>query len=218
MKSKNHKLGENSSLVFTTQVALCLFCLISLLGGSACGPRYVRSGEDTGFEDAAMSTRLDRRDLENMFDRASKSLIESGLMKSWKAFNRDGRQMTLATLPVDNETTEHVESSLSTLIKKLETSLINEGDVTVISRSHQPEVLAEIRNQQGTAFDPTRVAEFGRQLGAQYLLTGKLYDVAEKSEQGRRVQYFLFIQVIEVETGAIRWQVEVETLKGLKAG
>ena len=207
----------NRSLPY--KVVHSAFFIILIAGMTyGCGPRYVRGGEGGDFEDAAMSTRLDRKDLEGMFERASKSLMGSGLMRNWRAFSRDGRQATLATLSVDNETSEHVESSLSTLVKKLETSLINGGDVTVISRSSQPELLGELRAQRGRAFDQARVAEFGRQLGAQYLLTGKLYDVAEKSDKGRRVQYFLFLQVIEVETGAIRWQVEVETLKGLTAG
>ena len=87
-----------------------------------------------------------------------------------------------------------------------------------MSRSNQPELLKEIQNQEGQAFDQARVASMGRQLGAQYLLTGKLYDITEKNSEARRVQYFLFMQVIEVETGAIRWQIEVERLKGLQAG
>ena len=105
-----------------------------------------------------------------------------------------------------------------TLVKKLETSLINDGIVTVISRSQQPSLIRELRAQGGKEFDQAQVAAMGRQLGAKYLLTGKLYDIAEKSAKGRRVQYFLFMQIIEVETGAIRWQIEVDTLKGLTAG
>ena len=60
-----------------------------------------------------------------------------------------------------------------------------------------------------------RVAKVGRQLGAQYFLTGKIYSITEKSEDSGRVQYFLFMQIIEVETGAIRWQKESKALKGI---
>ena len=199
--------------------AISIFTLMILcLQLFACGPRYLRSGEDRSFEDAAMSTRLDRRDLEIMFNRATTALDKGGLMRHWKALSRDGQSATLAVLSVENETSEHVDTSLMTLVKKLETSLINDGVVTVISRSHQPSLLKELRAQGGKEFDQAQVASMGRQLGAQYILTGKLYDIAEKSAKGRRVQYFLFMQVIEVETGAIRWQMEVDTLKGLTAG
>ena len=76
----------------------------------------------------------------------------------------------------------------------METTLINDGVVTVLSRSNQPELLKELKKQGQAAFDQARIAIMGRQLGAQYLLTGKLYDITEKSLNGRRVQYFLFMQ------------------------
>ena len=203
-------VSKYSPLLITSLLATFVYC--------GCGPRFLRSGDSSDFESAAMSTRLDRKDLSGMFNEASKALQQGGLMKHWKALNRDGRQATLALLSIENETSEHVDSSLRTLAKKLETQLINDGIITVLSRSNQPELLKEIQNQEGQAFDQARVASMGRQLGAQYLLTGKLYDITEKNSEARRVQYFLFMQVIEVETGAIRWQIEVERLKGLQAG
>lgn len=185
---------------------------------SACGPQFVRSGEDTDFERSAMSTRLDREDLKKLFDGCTKSLNSGGLMKAWRAQKRDGQQATLAVLPIVNETSEHIDGALQALLKKLETDLINEDTVAVISRVDQPTLLNEIKTQQSSTFDPLKVAQMGRQLGAQYFLTGRVYDVAEKGAQGRRVQYFLFMQVIEVETGRIRWQMSVDTLKGLIKG
>ncbi len=49
----------------------------------------------------------------------------------------------------------------------------------------------------------------------QYVITGKIESVTEKNEDGKRVQYSLFMQVIEVETSAIRWQEEAEVMKGI---
>jgi len=190
----------------------------TLLLLSACGPHFVRSGDDSDFERSAMSTRLDKEDLKKLFTECASSLNKAGLMKAWRAMKRDGQQATLAVLPIVNETSEHIGGALQTLLKKLETDLINEDIVAVISRVDQPALLAELKAQQGQAFDPLKVAQMGRQLGAQFFLTGRVYDVTEKSAEGRRVQYFLFMQVIEVETGRIRWQMSAETLKGLMKG
>ena len=60
-----------------------------------------------------------------------------------------------------------------------------------------------------------KAAQLGKQLGVSYFITGKVYDSAEKSGSERRIQYFLFMQAIEVETGAIRWQSEANLTKGL---
>ena len=209
-------MTHQTPLNLTLALALTLAFTAPLT--TACGPSYVRSGEDSDFEGAAMSTRLDKRDLERLFKQCSTDLFKSGLMKHWRALKRDGREGVLAVLPVVNETSEHIDGALQALLKKLETELINEGEVAVVSRVDQPMLIKELKTQQGDAFDPLRVAEMGQQLGAQYLLTGRVYDVTEKGDEGRRVQYFLFMQVIEVATGRVRWQVSVDILKGLVQG
>ena len=43
----------------------------------------------------------------------------------------------------------------------------------------------------------------------------KVYDVAEQVKAEKRVQYFMFVQVIEVATGAIKFQNESNISKGL---
>lgn len=187
----------------------------SLLTACGGGPAYVRGSEVPELDDYAMSTGLDKRDLEKLFNTNSKSLLESGAMRRWKDASRDGKEPTVAIFPVKNETSEHIDSQLSALLSKFETKLVNSGYVTVISRERQEQLIKELRLQQSAAFDPDKAAQLGKQLGAQYLITGKVYDSSEQSGRERRVQYFLFMQAIDVETGAIRWQNEANLTKGL---
>lgn len=183
---------------------------------SACGgPAYVRGSENPELDEYAMSTGLDKRDLERLFDENVKSLLASGAMRRWKDAAAEGKEATVAIFPVKNETSEHVDSQLQALLSKFETKLVNSGYVTVISRERQEQLIRELKLQQGAAFDPDQAAQLGKQLGAQYYVTGKVYDSAEKSGSERRVQYFLFMQAIDVETGAIRWQNEANLTKGL---
>ena len=193
-----------------------LFLILTLiLSCIACGPSYVRGGDDPDFEKAALSTKLDSTDLEKLFKKTSKDLFKSAISKKWKKAQKNGKEATVAILPLVNETTEHIDNSLQTLLKQLETKLINRGEVTVISKVDQPQLLHELRAQRGASFNQQKVAKMGRQLGAHYFLTGRIYSVTEKSEDRRRVQYFLFMQVLEVETGAIRWQKESKAVKGI---
>jgi hypothetical protein len=48
--------------------------------------------------------------------------------------------------------------------------------------------------------------EYNRQLGAAYYITGKVFSADERTREGRRVQYFMFTQLIEVATSAVVWQ------------
>lgn len=190
--------------------------LVSAMSSTGCGgPAYVRDSDLPEIDEYAMSTGLDKRDLERLFDQNAKSLMSSGAMQRWKDASRDGKDVTVAIFPVKNETSEHIDSQLAALLSKFETQLVNGGYVTVISRERQERLIEELRLQQSAAFDPDQAAQLGRQLGAQYFVTGKIYDSAEKSGSERRVQYFLFMQAIDVETGAVRWQNEANLTKGL---
>ncbi|MEZ4473057.1 MAG: penicillin-binding protein activator LpoB [bacterium] len=196
-------------------LALASPLLALALALPGCGPAYVRGSENPELDEYAMSTGLDKKDLEKLFDENADSLMKSGAVRRWKDMAREGKDAKIAIFRVKNETSEHIDSQLQALLSKFETRLVNSGDVTVISREQQDTLIEELRKQQGAAFDPNNSAQLGRQLGAQYFLTGKVYDSAEKTGDERRTQYFLFMQVIEVETGVVRWQNEANLTKGL---
>jgi len=190
--------------------------LVLALALAGCGgPAYVRGSENPELDEYAMSTGLDKKDLQKLFAQNSKSLLASGAMKRWKDASRDGKEPTVAIFPIKNETSEHIDSQLQALLSDFETELVNSGYVTVISYERQKQLVRELKIQQSAAFDPDKAAQLGKQLGAQYFVTGKVYDSAEKSGSERRVQYFLFMQAVDVETGALRGQNKAELTKGL---
>ncbi|HVY31110.1 MAG TPA: penicillin-binding protein activator LpoB [Polyangiaceae bacterium] len=171
-------------------------------GSAACGPKAVRGEEVEGLDDQAMSTGLDRRDLQKLLQENMNALQSAPIIKRW-----EGEQMpTVAVIPLRNETTEHVESSLDALISDIETTLVNAGHVRVISMEQQGNLIAEIRKQYSGAFDPSQISTWGKQVGARYIVTGKVFTSDERQAGERRVQYFMFMQVLEVETGQILFQ------------
>jgi len=172
------------------------------LGTVGCGPKAVRGEEVEGLDDQAMSTGLDRRDLQKLLQENMKALQSAPVLKRW-----EGEQLpAVAVLPLRNETTEHVESALDALISDIETTLVNAGHVRVISMEQQPKLISEIRQQYAGAFDPSQIATWAKQIGARYIVTGKVFTSDERQDGERRVQYFMFIQVLEVETGQILFQ------------
>lgn len=174
----------------------------ALFGSAACGPKAVRGEEVAGLDDQAMSTGLDRRDLQKLLQENMNALQSAPIIKRW-----EGEQLpTVAVIPLRNETTEHVEGSLDALISDIETTLVNAGHVRVISMEQQGNLIAEIRKQYSGAFDPSQISTWGKQVGARYIVTGKVFTSDERQDGERRVQYFMFMQVLEVETGQILFQ------------
>lgn len=194
---------------------LCILLAASLLMASACKPTYVRDTEEPNLDNYTMSLRFDRKDLDRLYNDNIKKMLTSGIVKTWEKQSALGNAPVVAVFPMRNETSEHISPQLDTLLSKFETDLVNKTPVDVISHERQPQLIAEIKRQQSSAYNPQRLATYGKQLGAQYFVTGKVYDVAERIKDERRVQYFMFVQVINVETGAIKFQNESKLTKGL---
>jgi uncharacterized protein (TIGR02722 family) len=193
-------------------VTLALALAASALGGGGCGgPQPVRGEEVEGLDDEAFSTGLDRRDLQKMLHENMEALQKSAVIRRWEQEERP----TVSVMPIRNETSEHVDSALQSLISDIETTLVNAGHVRVISLEDQPQLLEEVRRQYSDGFDRSQVARWGRQVGARYFVTGKVFSTDERHEGERRIQYFLFIKVLDAETSDILFQYKTSVTKAL---
>jgi len=187
------------------------------VAAAGCAPRAIRGGEGTAHPDLdrpAMSVTLDRDDITYLVADYLQQLEPSPFWQ--EAILGAPKPPVVAIWPIRNATTQHLDDQMLTLLSSIETALVNTGAVRVVDRASQEALAEEIGIQQGAAYDPTAARRLGRQLGAQYFFTGKVTSVDERLSRVRRVQYSLFLQVIEIETGLIRFQNEVARTKALQ--
>jgi len=195
---------------------LALAAVLALAAG--CQPRAMRGGPGTDHPDLdrpAMSVTLDRDDITYLVSDYLGRLEASPFWQ--QAVKGAARPPVVAIWPIQNATTQHLDDQMLTLLSSIETALVNTNAVRVVDRSRQADLAEEIGIQQGAIFDPASAQKLGRQLGAQYFFTGKITSVDERLSNRRRVQYSLFLQVIEIETGLIRFQNEVTRSKALES-
>ena len=194
-----------------TLASVSLVSLAVVLGG--CGPSYVRGSQDPSVDNAAMSTGLDKDDIQRMLSENLNHLRTSPIMDLWRSHRS---QDTVSIFPFQNDTTEHLEPQLQAILGEAETWLVEANVVTMVSRERQNQMIAEVEGQQHAAFNQAHVAQYAKQLGVKYFVTGKVSANDERAESARRVQYTFFMQVIEVETGVIRWQHKSYVTKAVK--
>ncbi len=187
------------------KINIVFFVLLILL--SSCGrAQYVRDSEAPDIDDYALSLRFDRRDLDRLYLDNIDKMMNSKIANQWET--QSGPSPTVAIFPMRNETSEHIDNALETLLSKFETDIVNQSRADVVSHENQVDLIAEVRRQQQDAYDPKRLARYGKQLGAQYFITGKVFDETDFAGDERRVQYTMFVQIINVETGKVEWQNE----------
>jgi TolB-like protein len=188
--------------------------IVPLLAGAAgCSKEYVRGSQDPSVDNAAMSTGLDKEDIQRMLSENLNNLRISPVMDEWRT---NKNRPTVAIFPFQNTTSEHIDSQLAAVLSEAETWLVDANVVTVISRERQTQMIAEVEGHQNPVFNPAHTAQYGRQMGAKFFITGKVQAADERTSDARRVQYFLFMQVIDVETSAIRWQHKAYVTKAYK--
>jgi hypothetical protein len=196
--------------------AITLLSLFTL-ATAGCTPRAIRGGEGTANPDLdrpAMSVTLDRDDITYLVADYLERLEPS---RFWQqSVKGAAQQPVVAIWPIQNATTQHLDDQMLTLLSSIETALVNTGDVLVVDRSRQEDLAREIGIQHGAAYDPASAQRLGKQLGAKYFFTGKITSVDERLSNMRRVQYSLFLQVVEIETGLIRFQNEVARTKAVE--
>ena len=191
---------------------LALAPLAVLSAGCGGGVAIVRGSQVEGLDDQAMSTGMDKRDIQQALHENLKSMMTSPTANGWA---QDHSRPPVAIYPLANETSEHIDGQLNALLSDVETYLVESNLVTVVSVERQRQMIAEVEKQHGGGFDPRHVADYNRQLGAKYYVTGKVFTADERAFGERRVQYFMFMQLIDVGTSAVVWQHKVEFTKAI---
>ncbi|EDM73600.1 putative lipoprotein [Plesiocystis pacifica SIR-1] len=197
--------------------SLSLLLLAGVAGGTlGCKPKAVRGGpgtENPNLDKGAMSTTLDREDIKYLVDENLAAMFSSPF---WGRDVQGGPEAPIVAIwPIKNSTDQHIDDQMLTLLSEIETQMINSGAVNVVSRERQAEMVAEAQLQNSDLFNPATAAQLGAQLGAKYYITGKITSTDERFDKERRVQYSLFLQVIEVETSMIKFQHTSERSKAI---
>ena len=199
----------------TSSIRLASVCACLLVAACSSGPRAVRGSDEPGLDHSAMSTGLDRKDLQQMVSDNMTALEASAIVAEWKKQTDRTKRPGLAVLPMENQTSEHIDGALSALVSDVETRLVNFGAVRVVSLESQQQLIEEMKRQSGGAFNQENVAKLGQQVGAQFVIATKVSTTDERIEDQRRVQYFMFMQVLDVASGEILFQNKVNTTKAI---
>lgn len=135
----------------------------------------------------------------------AQEMINDCLNSGWynKATARLGKEPTVIVGSVTNESMEHINTG--TFVEEMQRALINSGKVTfVASAGERGEVRQERLEQDEFASEETRKA-FGREVGADYMLSGVLSSIVDSQKKEAVVFYQVNMKLIDIETNQIVW-------------
>lgn len=148
----------------------------------------------------------------------AQEMINDCLNSGWynKAVAKLGKEPTVIVGTVKNDSMEHINTA--TFVEEMQRSLINSGKVNfVASKDERGEVRQERLEQDEFASEETRKA-FGREIGADYMLSGVLNSVVDSQEAKAVVFYQVNMKLINLETNQIVWNGQKQIKKYVKHG
>jgi hypothetical protein len=194
--------------------SLLLLVFGATLIACGCEKQIFRGAQDPSWDEPAMSLGLDKDDVQRALKRVLDRLRSSALMNTWR---RDRGQDTVALAYFRNDTGQDVDQQLEAMLSETETWLVQSRAVTMIARDQPFAITRQASDAPFFRFqardDDARLAQFGRQRGVKYYVTGKLQSSDETWQETHRIQYWVFLQILESDTGAIRFQEKAEVTK-----
>ena len=186
--------------------------LVTVLAGCAATTRSLDVDDPTHYD-----ASYDFSDKKEIVDVLTQSLATSPAVA--RSRGRAGDRPVVVIYGVANRTSEHIDTSGIT--DDIRNELLRGGDLRFVNRPRRDDLIEEADYQYAGFVAPEqRVAE-GRQIGADYVLSGTLRSI-EKTQPAQwrlrkknLVYYSMTLELTGLETGEILWADSVELAREL---
>lgn len=170
------------TLLMRSAAAICLFAALSLLAGCGGGKAVTRVDTDTTIDLSGRWNDADSRLVaeELIAQAASSAWVDNHLMAH-------GKKPAVIIAPVKNKSAEHIETEIFSA--DVERAFINSGRVRVVASAEEREQLREERADQQQYASEASMAQWGRELGADYMMIGEVNTIFDR-EGGDEVKFY----------------------------
>lgn len=188
-------------------ISKSLLLIPSLFLVVSCGSKQFTQGKyDDINEDRLLDDQFNESDMRRIADTMVQSLSESRVISSVKR-----PPVVLVTL-VKNKTAEHID--MKSMTDKIRTSLIKSGKFRFTEKSVREEIAGELEYQGESGYvDASTARKKGRQIGAEYFLTGEITSRTQEVGKKKYIYYKANFNLVNIDTGIIDWSDEKELRK-----
>jgi penicillin-binding protein activator len=186
-----------------TRSLLWIAGMLVLIVFNACGTK-VEYGDPGAVE--TLTVDFGSTDLQMIAGKMVQSMLSSPVIQ-------EQPRPVVQVASVQNKTSEHIDTQAIT--DKIRTTLIQSGKVRFSAAESRNEVIDELEYQRGSGYvDAQTQKKVGKQVGADFLLTGEISSIAKHRGKVRDVYYKINLNLVNLETGLIDWADEKEIRKG----
>jgi len=184
------------------RILLLFVSLSCLFAAAACGTK-VQYGDATAVE--TLTVDFGSTDLQTIAEKMVRSMLSSPVIQ-------EQSRPVLQVSTVLNKTDEHVDTK--SITDKIRTTLIQSNMVRFSAAEVRDEMISELEYQRGSGYvDSATGKRVGRQVGADYLLTGEITKIRKQRDKTIDVYMKMTLNLVNLESGLIDWADEKEIRK-----
>lgn len=185
-------------------------CLVIVSFLTSCGQKAFTKGKyDDMSEERLLDDKFNETDMRQIADTMVASLAESVVVKEAKK-----RPVVLVTL-VKNRSQEHID--MKSMTDKIRVALIKSGKFRFTEKEVREEIQGEVGYQNESGYvDPSTARKKGKQIGADFFLTGEITDRVQEVGGEKYVYYKCTFNLVNIDTGILDWSDEKEIRKYYK--
>jgi len=184
-----------------------IWCLPALFLVLSCGSKQFTQGKyDDINEERLLDDQFNETDMKKIAETMVESLSTSRVISSVRR-----PPVVLVTL-VKNKTAEHID--MKSMTDKIRTQLIKSGKFRFTEKEVREEIAGELEYQGESGYvDATSARKKGRQIGAEYFLTGEVTSRTQEVGKKKYIYYKATFNLVNIDTGIIDWSDEKELRK-----
>jgi len=182
---------------------IALIGLAVILGGCSNKVSY-------GDAQESETTTIDfgSTDLQKIADEMVDSMLASG---SVAVITNDRRPIVFVER-IKNKTSEHIDTE--SITDSVSTKMLNSGKFRFVDMERVESVRKQLDFQNNDELvDQGSAIQFGKMVGAQYMLYGNLSSIVKQAGSKKDVYYKMTMRLMDLETGLIEWADETEIRK-----
>ncbi|QKU81832.1 penicillin-binding protein activator LpoB [Vibrio cholerae] len=182
---------------------IALLGLAVILGGCSNKVSY---GDAQAVE--TVNVDFGSTDLQKIAAEMVDSMMMSG---SVSAINRDGRPIVFVER-IKNKTSEHIDTE--SITDTISTKMLNSGKFRFVDMDRVEAVRDQLNFQNNDELvNQSTAIQFGKMVGAQYMLYGNLSSIVKNAGSDKDVYYKMTMRLMDLQTGLIEWADETEIRK-----
>jgi uncharacterized protein (TIGR02722 family) len=147
-------------------------------------------------------------DLQKIAAEMVDSMLNSGAVT---AITRTERPIVFVER-INNKTTEHIDTE--SITDTISTRLLNSGKFRFVDMGRVDAVRDQLNFQNNDQLvDQSSAIQFGKMVGAQYMLYGNLSSIVKQDGRDKDVYYKMTMRLMDLESGLLEWADETEIRK-----